>query len=228
MNSARIWLLEDYVSVYQQAIEGLQVQLDAATEQFEEITETKRLREEEAKAVAAQKAKENEYADMVIAVNEAKADMDTAQQAYNDALAALDLCEVEDCSEPQGVVDAALEDLHLYEEIFYAADEAFQYVNEELRIKQEEAQAQALQKQRTLVFNMVKSDGKLVDGVVHTLNDRIDGFKKQMKEITDKYDFDIPQSMFDGKKEEMNGLPHDFKIDPFKDIVDNFETEFDA
>jgi galactose-1-phosphate uridylyltransferase len=115
-------LLEDYVNVYEQAIEGLQDQLDTATEEFEEITEEKRLREEEAKANAAQKAKESEYDNMTIAVNEAKADMDTAQQAYNDAVAALALCEVEDCSEPQGVVDAALEELNLYKEIFNAAD----------------------------------------------------------------------------------------------------------
>jgi hypothetical protein len=42
--------------------------------------------------------------------------------------------------------------------MFEATNEAFQYVNEELQLRQEEATARALQKQRTLVFNMVKSD----------------------------------------------------------------------
>jgi hypothetical protein len=71
---------------------------------------------------------------------------------------------------------------------------------------------------------MVKSDGKFIDRVVETYDSRIDYLKKLMKQITDKFDIDFPQSMYDGKREDMNGLPHDFKIDPFKNIVDNFEA----
>jgi predicted nucleic acid-binding Zn-ribbon protein len=74
--------LSDYVSVYQQAIDGLKDQLEIAQEEFEIISEEKRLREEEEAAQAAQKAKENEYGDMKIAVDEAKADIKTAEDAF--------------------------------------------------------------------------------------------------------------------------------------------------
>lgn len=75
-------MLSDYVSVYQQAIDGLKDQLEIAQEEFEIISEEKRLREEEEAAQAAQKAKENEYGDMKIAVDEAKADIKTAEDAF--------------------------------------------------------------------------------------------------------------------------------------------------
>jgi hypothetical protein len=67
-------LLRDYVDVYQQAIDGLQIQIDDAKINFELISEEKRLKEEQAEAEAAKKAKENEYEDTRIAVNEAKRD----------------------------------------------------------------------------------------------------------------------------------------------------------
>ena len=47
VSDQREFLLMDYVDVYEQAIEGLKSQLDLAQEEFEIISEEKRLREEE-------------------------------------------------------------------------------------------------------------------------------------------------------------------------------------
>lgn len=82
----------DYVDVYEQAIEGLKSQLDLAQEEFEIISEEKRLREEEEAAQAAQKAKENEYGDMKIAVDEAKADIKNAEDDLADLNARIEEC----------------------------------------------------------------------------------------------------------------------------------------
>jgi chromosome segregation ATPase len=71
-NDARELLLRDYVDVYQEAIDSLNTQMESAQGEFEIITEEKRLREEQAEAVAAQKAKEAEYTDMRAAVDFAK------------------------------------------------------------------------------------------------------------------------------------------------------------
>jgi hypothetical protein len=52
--------------------------------------------------------------------------------------------------------------------------ESFEYVNEELRIKQEEANRKALEKQRTQVFNMVKNDTEFLKDLRDTMFGRID------------------------------------------------------
>lgn len=92
VSDQREFLLMDYVDVYEQAIEGLKSQLDLAQEEFEIISEEKRLREEEEAAQAAQKAKENEYGDMKIAVDEAKADIKNAEDDLADLNARIEEC----------------------------------------------------------------------------------------------------------------------------------------
>jgi hypothetical protein len=64
--------LGEYVSVYEQQIEALNNQIGDAKYEFDLLTEEKRLREEQEEAQAAQKAKESEYGDMKIALDEAK------------------------------------------------------------------------------------------------------------------------------------------------------------
>jgi len=93
--------LEDYVSVYQEAIDGLNLQIADAQADFEIVSEEKRLREEQEAAAAAQKAKENEYGDMRIAVDEAKEYQDEAQ-AKVDRLTKW----VEECNRMSNNVDA--------------------------------------------------------------------------------------------------------------------------
>jgi hypothetical protein len=56
---------------------------------------------------------------------------------------------------------------------FEMASEAFAAVNEELRLRDEEAQQKALQKQRTLVFNTVKSDVKWAKTTIEQMKGRI-------------------------------------------------------
>lgn len=63
------------------------------------------------------------------------------------------------------------------------ANETFAYVNEELILRQEEANARALQKERTRVFNMVKSDVKLVSGIVEQIDSRVKWISDRMEEI---------------------------------------------
>jgi hypothetical protein len=53
------------------------------------------------------------------------------------------------------------------------ASEAFTAVNEELRLRDEEAQQKALQKQRTLVVNTVKNDVKWAKATVEQMKGRI-------------------------------------------------------
>lgn len=91
-SSAKVDLLSDYVDVYRQAIESLDSQIETAQVDFEIISEEKRLREEQEAAAAAQKAKENEYEDMVFAVNEAKAEMDNLTADVNTLQAEHDAC----------------------------------------------------------------------------------------------------------------------------------------
>ena len=82
---------------------------------------------------------------MVIAVNEAKADMDSTQKLLKDAQKAFETCAEastageDGCPEQKAARDAVEEEFNFYQEVFYEADAAFQYVNEELRLKQEEA-----------------------------------------------------------------------------------------
>lgn len=59
------------------------MQLDNARVEFEIISEEKRLREETEKAEAATKAKESEYADTKLAVDEAKVGKDRAQAEFD-------------------------------------------------------------------------------------------------------------------------------------------------
>jgi len=56
-NQQKEFLLTDYVSVYEQAIAGLDAQMVTAKVEFDIISEEKRLREEQAEAEAATKAK---------------------------------------------------------------------------------------------------------------------------------------------------------------------------
>jgi len=178
-------LLRDYVDVYRQAIDGLQIQIDNAKVEFELISEEKKLKEEQAEAEAAKKAKENEYEDTRTAVNEAKRDMDQAQKDYNEAAAKLAECDpaAKDCSPLEEEEKLAQEELDLANENFNSVDERFQYINEELRLKEDEARQRALNQQRTAVFNMVKNDGNLVEGVVMTLQERINSLNKRITQL---------------------------------------------
>lgn len=81
----KVTLLEEYVSVYQQQIDILQGQIDESTYDFELITEEKRLREENERALAAEKAKEAEYNDMRAALDDAKETKDHIESEYNRA-----------------------------------------------------------------------------------------------------------------------------------------------
>jgi hypothetical protein len=74
-------------------------------------------------------------------------------------------------------------DLDLANENFNMVDGQFAYINEELRLKEDEARQRALQQQRTAVFNMVKNDGHLVKGVVDTLQDRIEKLNKRIAQL---------------------------------------------
>jgi chromosome segregation ATPase len=68
----KLFVLGEYVEVYQQQINSLNDQIGLAQEKFELVSEEKRLRDEQEKAVAAEKAKENEFNDMKAALDEAK------------------------------------------------------------------------------------------------------------------------------------------------------------
>jgi len=70
---SRKYLLEDYVLVYDEVIANLQIDIDEGQEDFEEISEKKRAREEEQKATAAKEAKKGEYDELKADVDEAKA-----------------------------------------------------------------------------------------------------------------------------------------------------------
>lgn len=67
-----MYILGEYVSVYEQQISALNDQIADAKYEFDLISEEKRLREEQEEAQAAQRAKESEYDDMRIALDEAK------------------------------------------------------------------------------------------------------------------------------------------------------------
>lgn len=60
------------------------------------------------------------------------------------------------------------------------ADSTFNYINEELQLKQEEANRQKVQKQRTAVFNMVKTDGATIAMIQEQLNKSITTKKEQI------------------------------------------------
>lgn len=68
----KLFVLGEYVEVYQQQINSLNDQIGLAQAKFELVSEEKRLRDEQEKAIAAEKAKENEFNDMKAALNEAK------------------------------------------------------------------------------------------------------------------------------------------------------------
>jgi len=53
-------------------------------------------------------------------------------------------------------------------------NETFSYVAEELKLKEEEATARAIQKQRTAVVNMVKNDVHVIQGTVDKLFGRVE------------------------------------------------------
>jgi predicted nucleic acid-binding Zn-ribbon protein len=162
----------DYVDVYRQAIEGLNSQLEFAQEEFEIISEEKRLREEEETAQAAQKAKENEYGDMKIAVDEAKADIKNAEEDLATLNTRVEECQGNNNCDQElfAMQENAEAELAFANTAYEIANETFAYVNEELILRQEEANARALQKERTRVFNMVKSDVKLVSGIVESMD----------------------------------------------------------
>lgn len=96
--------MRDYVDVYQQAIDGLTTQIDVAQVEFEIISEEKRLRDEQEAAIAAQKAKENEFSDM-------KKNFDEAKVAKSNAEAELKKVQkqIEECGE-EVTGDCALEE----------------------------------------------------------------------------------------------------------------------
>lgn len=54
--------------------------------------------------------------------------------------------------------------------VFDDANELFGAANEELRLRDEEAQQKAVQKQRTLIFNTVKNDKKFIERTVSNMN----------------------------------------------------------
>lgn len=181
-NDARELLLNDYVSVYQEAIDSLNIQMEAAQSEFEIITEEKRLREEQAEAVAAQKAKEAEYNDQRAAVDFAKEEKEEAKHAYDVALAAFEACDPAemDCGDLETAKTTAEEAYTMIEEVYNEVKASFDIVNGELKAKQEEATERALQKQRTQVFNMVKNDGAFINQTADTMKARIDWIKEHV------------------------------------------------
>lgn len=68
----KLFVLGEYVEVYEQQINSLNDQIGSAKDKFEMVSEEKRLRDEQEKAIAAEKAKENEFNDMRAALDEAK------------------------------------------------------------------------------------------------------------------------------------------------------------
>jgi hypothetical protein len=78
-DDARELLLNDYVSVYEEAIQSLSTQMEVAQAEFEIMTEAKRQREEAQEAEAEAKAKEAEYNDMRATVDDAKEAKENAE-----------------------------------------------------------------------------------------------------------------------------------------------------
>lgn len=152
------------------------------------ISEEKRLRDEQEAALAAQKAKESEFNDMKSNLNEAK----TAKANADAALKALQKL-AEDCAadsspaECAGATDDALAAAQAdfdFESMNYAmVNEAFSYVAEELKLKEDEATARAIQKQRTAVVNMVKNDVKVIQKTIDRYEERIEWTQKNALDV---------------------------------------------
>ena len=75
----KVFLLEDYIYIYQEQIAIVEGQIENARADFEQISQEKELREELKKQQAAQKAKQNEYNDLKGTLDENKVLLDEAK-----------------------------------------------------------------------------------------------------------------------------------------------------
>jgi hypothetical protein len=147
----------------------LSVEIDSYKGQFDLMTEEKRLRQEKEDAIAAQKAKENEYNDVKIAVDEAKANKDKLVSEGKKLRKEADACDrtktPNDCDAKENAATAKELEVEVAKAAYQTSNKTFKSINEELRIKQEEATARQLANQRTQVFNMVNKDTTLVKDI---------------------------------------------------------------
>jgi len=74
----------EYVEIYRQQVDTLQINIDNKKYEFDNISAEKQFREDQEKASAAEKAKEAEYTDLKTSLDEAKLVLDEAAYALED------------------------------------------------------------------------------------------------------------------------------------------------
>lgn len=146
VDETKVERLVEYVEIYRQQVETLQMNIDNKKFEFDDISAEKQFREDQEKAAAAEKAKEAEYTDLKTTLDEAKLVLDEASYALEDKRFQLEGMD-ENSQEYQDLFAEIEEEQIELDNLQWEQDNAlhaFESVNNELRERQEEARQRQL------------------------------------------------------------------------------------